>query len=173
MRILLLVGSVLFFSACAGKEVFKDQFDSDKTWVELQSQLPEYPKPDKLIPFDAGPANNDQHFIDTTSIQVGEDGVIRYSLVIKSPSGAMNITFEGIRCAVNERKLYALGRNNGNWVHSRNANWQRLENVSQYDAQRELAKYYFCPQKSIVKTREEAINALKSGIHPRVKSLYQ
>lgn len=173
MRVLLLIGCVLFIAACASKKVFKDQFDSDKTWVELQAQLPEYPKQFNLIPFDAGPANNDQHYIDATSVQVGEDGVIRYSLVIKSPSGAMNITFEGIRCSVNERKLYALGHDDGNWSHSRNTDWQRLENVSQYDAQRALAKYYFCPQKSIVKTREEALKALKSGIHPRVKSLYQ
>ena len=173
MRVLLLLGCAILLAACAGKEVFKDQFDSDKTWVELQAQLPEYPKQDNLIPFDTGPASNDQHFIDATSIQVGEDGVIRYSLVIKSPSGAMNVTFEGIRCSTNEKKLYALGRDDGNWAHSRNADWQRLENVSQYDVQRELAKYYFCPLKSIVKTREEAIHALKSGINPRVRSLYR
>lgn len=173
MKAILLIGCAFLVAACASKEEFKDQFDNEKTWVELQAQLPEYPQQDDLIPFNAGPTHNDEHFIDATSIQVGKDGVIRYSLVIKSPSGAMNIAFEGIRCATNERKIYALGRNDGDWVHSRNSDWQRLENVSQYDAQRELAKYYFCPLKIIVRTREEAIRALKAGIHPSVKSLYQ
>lgn len=173
MKKILLIGCALLVAACASKKEFKDQFDSEKTWVELQAQLPGYPKQDNLIPFDAGPTSQDQHFIDATSIQIGKDGVIRYSLVIKSPSGAKNVTFEGIRCATNERKLYALGRNDGDWTHSRNADWQRLENVIQYDAQRELVRYYFCPLKSIVKTRNEAINALKAGIHPRVRPLYQ
>jgi len=172
MKTIFLVFCVLLVAACASKE-FKDEFDNEKTWVELQAQLPEYPSQNNLLPFDIGPSNNDQHFIDATSIQVGEDGVIRYTLVIKSSSGAMNVTFEGMRCTTNERKLYALGRNDGDWAHSRNEDWQRLENVRQLDAQRELAKYYFCPLKSIVKTREEAINALKTGIHPRVRLLYQ
>jgi CNP1-like family len=172
MKTTSLIFCVLLVVACASKE-FKDEFDNEKTWVELQAQLPEYPIQDNLIPFDPGPSNNDQHFIDATSIQVGEDGVIRYSLIIKSPTGAMNVTFDGMRCSTNEIKLYALGRNDGEWAHSRNADWQRLENVRQLDAQRALAKYYFCPLKVIVKTREEAINALKAGIHPRVKSLYQ
>ncbi len=172
MKAISLILCVLLAAACASKE-FKDQFDNEKTWAELQTQLPEYPSQNNLLPFDTGPSSNDQHFVDATSIQVGEDGVMRYSLVIKSPSGAMNVTFEGMRCSTNERKLYALGRNDGEWAHSHNADWQRLDNVRQLDAQRELAKYYFCPLKSIVKTRKEAINALKSGIHPRVKLLYQ
>jgi CNP1-like family protein len=172
MKAISLILCVLLAAACASKE-FKDQFDNEKTWAELQTQLPEYPSQNNLLPFDTGPSSNDQHFVDATSIQVGEDGVMRYSLVIKSPSGAMNVTFEGMRCSTNERKLYALGRNDGEWTHSHNADWQRLDNVRQLDAQRELAKYYFCPLKSIVKTRKEAINALKAGIHPRVKLLYQ
>ena len=172
MKAISLILCVLLAAACASKE-FKDQFDNEKTWAELQTQLPEYPSQNNLLPFDTGPSSNDQHFVDATSIQVGEDGVMRYSLVIKSPSGAMNVTFEGMRCSTNERKLYALGRNDGEWAHSHNADWQHLDNVRQLDAQRELAKYYFCPLKSIVKTRKEAINALKAGIHPRVRLLYQ
>ena len=44
--------------------------------------------------------------------------------------------------------------------------WEILENISQDYAQRELAKYYFCPRGLIVGSPEEAIRALKAGAHP-------
>jgi hypothetical protein len=43
------------------------------------------------------------------SVRAGLDGVVRYSLVIRSPSGADNAFFEGIRCTSNEIKTYAYG----------------------------------------------------------------
>ena len=59
---------------------------------------------------------------------------MRYTLVIKSPTGAMNVTYEGMRCAtdgkresarldllilkfqVTEKRLYAIGRDDETWV---------------------------------------------------------
>ena len=38
----------------------------------------------------------------------------------------------------------------------------------QHYAQRALARYFFCPANSIVRNEKEAIQALKSGSHPRV-----
>ncbi|MEK6595582.1 MAG: CNP1-like family protein [Pseudomonadota bacterium] len=158
---------VLFLMACA-KPAFKDEFESDKPWVEQLTQLPAYPDVKNLMAFDAGSATSNQYFVDTTSIKIGEDGVIRFSLVIKSSEGALNISYEGIRCATKERKLYALGRNDKTWSQPRVSEWQKLDFVRQFYAQRELSKNIFCPHQQIVSSPEEAIQALKAGMHPRI-----
>jgi hypothetical protein len=77
---------------------FDSDFDGDKFWTELQVQLPAYPKAENLLPFDAGPASHNLHYIDAPSIVVGEDGIVRYTLVIKSPEGAVNVSYEGMLC---------------------------------------------------------------------------
>lgn len=168
MRFSLTAISAFFLVACAGQDVFKDEFDNEKPWVEQQAQLPPYPSPENLISFDVGPNTSNQHFVDTTSIDIGEDDVIRYSLVVKSSTGAMNVSFEGIRCETFERKLYALGRDDGTWSQPRISEWGRLDFVRQLYAQRELAKNLFCPHKQIVSSPEEAIRALKAGMHPQI-----
>lgn len=167
MKKMLSILCALFFAACVSKDKFVDAFDHGKDWALLQTQLPPYPEPGNLLAFDVGPTSNHLYYIDAKSISISPEGVIRYSLVVKSAQGAENATFEGIRCETQEKKRYALGRNDRTWVQPRFSEWQRLENIVQDQAQRELAKYYFCPRGLIVRTPEEAIKALKSGIHPK------
>ena len=189
MKKILLLLCFLTLAACGTQKALKgfdSDFDSGKPWAELQAQLPAYPKAENLLPFDAGPASDNFHYIDAPSIAVGGDGVVRYTLVIKSPTGAMNVTYEGMRCAtdgkresarldllilkfqVTEKRLYAIGRDDETWVRARVSKWEELEDVSQHYAQRALARYFFCPANSIVRNEKEAIQALKSGSHPRV-----
>ena len=189
MKKILLLLCFLTLAACGTQKALKgfdSDFDSSKPWAELQTQLPAYPKAENLLPFDAGPASDNLHYIDAPSIAVGGDGVVRYTLVIKSPTGAMNVTYEGMRCAtdgkresarldllilkfqVTEKRLYAIGRDDETWVRARVSKWEELEDVSQHYAQRALARYFFCPANSIVRNEKEAIQALKSGSHPRV-----
>ena len=145
------------------------EYENEKPWVEIQGQLPSYPKSENLLEFDAGPASNNLHFVDSSSISVGEDGVVRYSLVVKSPAGAMNVTYEGIRCQTNERKVYAYGRaNNETWAPATMGKWVDLEINKQNYAQRALYRYFFCPFGiGMVKDADEAVQALKAGGHPK------
>ncbi len=168
MKYKLLVLSFISLVACSSNEKFVDTFDNNKNWVEIQTQLPNYPETENLLEFDTGPASDMRHYVDAQSITIGEDGVIRFTLVSKSTEGAENVSFEGIRCRTRERKRYATGRLNKTWTHSRQPEWQLLNNVGQNHALRELAKFYFCPQDIMVNTPQEAIRALKAGIHPRV-----
>lgn len=152
--------------AHAGPFDYEDEFDGEKPWVELQTQLPAYPKPENLLTFDVGPTSKHHYSVDASSITVGQDNVVRYSLVVKSSAGAVNVSYEGIRCDTSERKLYAFGRNDNTWSKARVSKWESLENVSQHYPQRELARYFFCPGRDSVKNPEEAIKALKVGGHP-------
>ncbi|MCO6427226.1 CNP1-like family protein [Nitrosomonas communis] len=167
MKNVLLTFCILAITACVSKEKFVDTFDHKKDWIELQTELPAYPEAGNLLEFNIGPTSNHRYYVDATSIKVGKDGIIRYSLVVKSAQGAENATFEGIRCETKEKKRYALGRNDKTWGQPRISKWQKLENIAQDQAQRELAKYYFCPRGFLVATPAEAIHALKAGIHPK------
>jgi hypothetical protein len=189
MKKILLLLCFLTLAACAAPKALKgfdSDFDGDKSWAELQAQLPAYPKAGNLLPFDAGPASNNLHYIDAPSIVVGEDFIVRYTRVIKSPEGAMNISYEGMRCAtdgvrenarmkililkfqVTEKRLYAIGRDDRTWVRARVSKWEEVEDISQHYAQRALSRYFFCPANGIVRNEGEAIQALKRGSHPRV-----
>ncbi|OQW38847.1 MAG: hypothetical protein A4S08_08770 [Proteobacteria bacterium SG_bin4] len=167
--ILIAIICILALSSCA-KPPFKDEFESDKPWVEQAAQLPPYPEENNLLEFNAGEATSNRYFVDATSIKIGEDGVVRFALVIKSSAGASNVSFEGIRCATNERKLYALGRNDKTWAQPRVAEWQRIDLVRQFYAQRELSRSIFCPFRQAPGSTEEAIQALKAGVH---RSIYR
>ena len=129
--------------------------------------LKHLPVPENLLAFDVGPTAEHRYSVDAPSITVGLDGVVRYSLVVKSSAGAMNVSYEGIRCATGERKLYAFGRSDNTWSKARVSKWESLEQVVQHNPQRELARYFFCPDRGIVKDSQEAISALKAGINPR------
>lgn len=170
-RLLLLLCSlpvVAPVAAYAQQQKFEYEFDHERPWIELQAQLPVYPKPENLLQFDPGPVTPNLHYVDAPSITVGEDGVIRYSLVIKSTTGAMNVSYEGIRCQTAEKRTYAFGRNDQTWMRARVSKWIDLEDIAQNYSQRALYRYFFCPLGiHSVKDADEAIQALKAGIHPK------
>jgi hypothetical protein len=145
------------------------EYDNERPWAEIQAQLPPYPQTENLLEFDAGPVSKNSHYIDAPSLSVGEDGVVRFTLVIKSPSGAMNVSYEGIRCQTEEKRTYAYGRNNNNtWLQAKGSKWVDLESIAQNYAQRTLYRYFFCPLGiDMVKDEDEAIRALKAGVNPR------
>jgi hypothetical protein len=126
---------------------FESAFDDSTKWQEVQSQLPPYPQPGNLIPIDLGPRFSNRFFIDYPSVTAGTDGAVRYVLVVKSPSGATTVSFEGMRCATGERKLYAFGHDKdkgGEWARNRNARWELIQGRSLNDIRRELFYHYFC-----------------------------
>ena len=83
-------------------------------WKEVEVPFPAYPSSADLIPLDVRSSTRTQFFIDPRSLSLADDGVVRYVLVVRGAGGAESVSFEGIRCATAERKLYALGRG-GEW----------------------------------------------------------
>lgn len=76
---------------------------------ELPLVLPPAPLAANLIAFEV-PRSNYTFAIDSASLSVGADRVARMTVVAISPSGARNISYEGIRCANSERRVYAFGK---------------------------------------------------------------
>jgi hypothetical protein len=135
--------------------------EPDKPWVEVAPQLPAYPKTENLIPFTVSSATSNRHFIDAASISVGEDQVIRYTVVIETTGGAKNIFFEGLRCGSGERRLYAYGHPDGTWSKVRNAGWEAIKFRSLLSYRKALYEEYFCPNGLGVRDSQEAIENLR------------
>lgn len=140
---------------------FEREFEQDKPWVEVAAQLPPYPKAENLIPFDVSSATSNRFFVDAASISVGEDLVVRYTVVIEAAGGARNVSYEGLRCESGERRLYAYGHADGSWSKARNAGWEPIKFRSLLSYQKALFEDHFCRDGIRVKDGKEAAQRLR------------
>jgi hypothetical protein len=155
---------VLASSAVAQWRQFEADFDDqEKPWKEVEAKLPAYPKAENLLGVDAGAATPHKFFLDALSISVGEDGVVRYSLVVKTAGGSTNVSYEGIRCEMRQQKVYAMGHANGTWARARDPQWRRIEYQEINRHHGALYAAVLCHGKEPVRDAREAINALKYG----------
>jgi hypothetical protein len=135
-------------------------FDREITpWAEMQA----YPVDANLIPLDVGAETPHRYFIDALSVSTGSDGVIRYTLVIKTAGGATNVSFEGMRCESREQKYYAIGRGNKTWVRARNPQWRFVEFKEFAGHHVTLYKEYLCRGKIMVESVDQILQALRAG----------
>jgi hypothetical protein len=109
-------------------------------------------------------------FIDAPSILLGNDGVVRYTMVVQNTTGARTVTFEGIRCSAASQRYYALGQSDGTWSPARSGDWRQFDTEDRTRPQAVLFFDVFCPGRRIpVHTIKEAIERLKSG-PPRIEN---
>lgn len=137
--------------------------EEEKPWAENAAKLPAFPADDHLLSFTVGLNSATTYGIDADTLTVESDGVIRFSLVIVSATGARNISYEGMRCSTGERRYYASGRTDGTWSEARNSQWVPIRgtNNSYYV---ELYNNYFCtPGAAPVMSADEARRALLRG----------
>jgi CNP1-like family len=125
---------------------------------------PEYPRRERLVPFFVSSASSFRFFVDSASLSTGADGVVRYALVVRSTDGAETITYEGIRCATSEYRVYATGVG-GAWSPAAGA-WRKIEPRSVQRWHNALYKEYLCPLGNPIRSSAEGVNALRSGDHP-------
>lgn len=142
-------------------------------WVESSYSLPPFPKDENLAEFSVDGAPNSKAYVDKTAISIGtNDKVVRYVLVVKTSGGATNVSYEGLRCDTDEYRIYATGTLENTWSKSRVSEWRpfRIHNRPQ----RSLASYYFCPNRTPIRTAEEGLTALRLGMHPAAaRQLYR
>lgn len=144
---------------------FEEDYES-KQWQEVEVALPVAPKEANLQPFYVSAATSNRFFIDISTLSVGSDGVVRYVLLVLSPEGGRNVTFEGMRCESRERRIYASGRQDGSWSKARKNEWVRIQDAYANRHHAALFLDYFCPFGNIVRDAAEAKKALMLGGHP-------
>lgn len=154
---------------CASSYALAAGFDreyEEKRWEEIEAQIPAFPKAENLASFFVSAASDNKFMIDRESIAVGADGVVRYTLVVTSLSGAQNVSYEGLRCSSAERRLYAFGRSDKTWSKARGNQWARIQESTLNRHHAAISNEYFCPGGSIVRDADEARMALSAGGHP-------
>ncbi len=164
---LFLLASALLLSAApspAFAGFFSSDGEEDETpWVEIEAQLPAFPEPENRIPFTVGAMSDTQFFIDSPSLSVDADGVIRYSLLIISSAGAQTISYEGMRCLTTERRMYAFGRADKTWSPAHNKQWVKVSGSSN-NPHVELFFNYFCAHSApTIQSADEARRVLRTG----------
>jgi hypothetical protein len=169
MRLSGILVLVLSLSACAAKAPVSTGDDDEvdvpkKGWSEIEVQLPPYPDPKNLVIVEAGSATSHKFYIDTSSISIGEDGVVRYVMVTKTEGGATNVSYEGIRCETREQKTFAFGGSNGQWLRARDGKWQRivLRDLKPYPYM--LWREFFCASGARPVPVRRSVDALKRGV---------
>ncbi len=146
-------------------ESFKHEDFQKKKWQESGFELPPYPEEANLMEAKiTGPATF-TFLVDSQSISIGDDDVVRYTLVSRSSSGADNVSYEGIQCEKNEYKVYAFGSVDRSWTLARNPEWKPIKAPGINKYHHDLHDFYFCDWRIMVPFSVEQVTAaLKRGI---------
>jgi hypothetical protein len=158
---------ILPLAAAAQASGFGEDSGDQGSRGEVQVPLPAFPKPENYLPFLVSMSSPFAFFVDAKSISVGADRVVRYSVIAKSADGALNISFEGMRCAHDQFRIYAFGRSDNTWFEVRDSRWQPIRNDPRNAQRMVLYNDFFCPATGGIATAEQGVRALKNGGNQR------
>ncbi|MCB1931055.1 MAG: CNP1-like family protein [Candidatus Accumulibacter sp.] len=131
--------------------------------AESEVRYPPFPQAENLIPFSVSATTNNEFMIDGASLTVSPDRVVRYTLVIVSPAGARNVSYEAMNCSTGERRLYAVGRSDGTWAKARTDKWVAIRESTLNRHHAALFREYFCSIGVTLRDAEDARRILRTG----------
>lgn len=138
----------------------------DRPFKEVQAALPALPQDADLVPFKVNDSSDFRFMVDTKSISVGPDRVVRYTVVITSPGGGRNVSYEGMRCDAFERRIYAtLPKGASAWVPNMGEErdlWIRMQTRARNAYAATLATDYFCEGRTVAGKPEQIVRDLKA-----------
>lgn len=133
----------------------------EKKFTEDELKLPSYPSEAALIEFRPRGSSKNRFYVDGNSVSLGADRVIRYTAVVKSPSGVANVSYEGLRCKTAEYNVYAYGTKNGGWTNAREPKWQDV-GISTSNFRFSLYKDYLCDVEAVAgRNEKDLVSKLK------------
>ncbi|UFS56298.1 CNP1-like family protein [Comamonadaceae bacterium M7527] len=143
-----------------------NNFEEPPPWQEQAQTPPAHFELDGLIPID-NPSRSSRlsYGIAPATVAVGPDKVVRYVVVAQSPSGAMNVLYEGVRCDTREVKVYASWRKDSGWRELGDAQWTAVRHASSRYAQA-LANDGFCDVRIVWGSAEQIVKRLRDASKP-------
>ncbi len=125
---------------------------------------PAPPRAENLLPIDVPQFPGRDVFLDRTSIVIGPDEIVRYTLVATTASGLRQVSYEGVRCGPDQWRSYFLGRQDGGWGKDFASGWMRVSNAGPGAIRFLLAESYFCtPEGRTVSSVDEVLDRIASG----------
>ncbi len=140
-----------------------------EAWKEQSLRLPPWPSEANRIEVKVDdPGARFRYYIDKPSLQTGADGVVRYTLITVSESGAQNLSYEGIRCTPSGRfKIYAYGIGGRFAPTSVGDEWQIIDKTGADRYRYDLWRHYLCvPRKFVARSTRDQLHLLKTGRVP-------
>jgi CNP1-like family len=142
-------------------DVFKPYVEETEAWAEAKLEFPPFPQPAGMVAFSVSVSPH-RYAIDSSSIALGADGVTRFVLIITTTGGAINTTYEGMRCATHEHRTLAYGRNDKTWSPAR-TRWSKLVDRDFARLYPELMRLYVCDERGQSQSPAQIIGALRNA----------
>jgi hypothetical protein len=146
---LILIGTL----AAAERDIFihgpKDKnsnYQEGEAWKEqAAANLPPWPKDADLVEFHTSNHGTPfRHYIDTKSLSVDAQQIVRYTVVVESGSGGRNVAYEGIRCTPNgEHRTYAYGAS-GTFQPVPDSPWRGVQDPAVPPYAPDLEQFFLC-----------------------------
>lgn len=133
--------------------------------------LPAYPQEEDLLSFDIGPTQTLKFYIDAKSVSIS-GAEVRYTLVAKSSTGALNVSYEGLRCGNKEYRRYAYADSKGVWTKSKSESWRPINWYSANRPRSVLWLDYFCDGAHIEGPAELMVKRLKYNLPLQKENKY-
>ena len=134
----------------------------DPDWKE--SEVPPPPVVDlaRLVPFDVAARSEVRWGIDRASMAITKDGLVRYVVITQGSGGAVQGSYDAIRCATGEYKTYARYNPSTGWKAAEDPLWKRLFGARNSLYALALAQQGLCRGKAPAVSVQSALNSLAS-----------
>lgn len=140
----------------------QSSYQDENAWIESAVTPPEAFSIEVLQTVDVATNSALSYGIDPDSLRVGDDGVVRYVMVARSSSGALNVLYQGIRCATGQAKTYARLSDKRVWNISAEATWQALSFSGPTRPAMMLARQGVCDGRTVTGDPRKILSTLKS-----------
>lgn len=134
-------------------------------WAEDDVPPPPAHSLKRLIPIELPRTSSIRMGVDPDTLQVNvQTGIVRYVVVAQGTS-AVNASYEGIRCATGEYRVYARQVQGGDWVPSSNPHWKPMRGQSGVQVHHpfQLARDGLCIGTAVRQDVGEMVRELMSG----------
>ena len=134
--------------------------DIDPDWKEDPTLAPPAYSAERLIPIALPRGSSLRMGIDPDTISIGKDGVVRYVVVLRGPA-AESVTYEGIRCAKAEYRVYARRNGDEPWRQT-HEDWRSMHDTSAVRYAWQLARDGVCLGRAPGNSPKAIAQALRS-----------
>lgn len=150
----------------AAGSCFAQLVDADPDWKEQEVPPPPALKTERLIPLEL-PGSLLNFGVDPGSVAVGGDGVVRYVVVARSSSGAVNAMYEGVRCSTGEWKVYARHSPDVGWKRVAESEWKEMSGNAQARHSLVIARTGACMGRGPNGTASQIVRDLGASVDRR------
>lgn len=137
----------------------------EPAWQEAVVSAPPSFDAGRAVPLEVSRASSLAFAVDPQTVTVGTDGVVRYVLIASSPGGALNVFYEGVRCATGAYRLYARHSREGGWAPVADSAWTPLGERGAPRHALVFARTVACDGRATAGSAREIVQALR---YPRV-----